>query len=275
MGYGSRALYLLTRFYQGDLLDLAEIPSTQTAMDVVSDPEIPTTQGSKLTKEQLRPRKNLSPLLEALHEKKPEPLHWVGVSFGLTKKLLNFWGRRKFKPMYLRQTTNSTTGEHTYITLKTLSGAQTDRAAANDHWLDAYASDFRARFRSLLAVAFRSFEAELALRVLDPPQALFTSRNVVQTDGKSSVAVLTTSELAIHLSEYDLRLLESYASNLIDYHTIIDLVPAVARLLFAGRVSPVVRLSGAQCAILLGVGVQMRGVGDLQIDPNAISPTVN
>lgn len=47
-----------------------------------------------------------------------ESLHWLGVSFGLTSSLFAFWSRNKMSPVYLRQTANSLTGEHTTIMLK-------------------------------------------------------------------------------------------------------------------------------------------------------------
>jgi hypothetical protein len=45
---------------------------------------------SGLLEETLSPRKNLPPLLLELGERPPEPLHYLGVSFGLTANLLRF-----------------------------------------------------------------------------------------------------------------------------------------------------------------------------------------
>jgi tRNA(Met) C34 N-acetyltransferase TmcA len=50
-------------------------------------------QASALSKEKLRPRKKLPPLLVALPDRKPETLHWLGTSFGVTLELFNFWQR--------------------------------------------------------------------------------------------------------------------------------------------------------------------------------------
>jgi N-acetyltransferase 10 len=48
---------------------------------------------SVLATEKLKPRKKLPPLLVALADRKPEPLHWIGVSYGVTLELFNFWQR--------------------------------------------------------------------------------------------------------------------------------------------------------------------------------------
>jgi N-acetyltransferase 10 len=52
----------------------------------------------------LAPRKNLSPLLLKLSERKPERLHYLGVSFGVTEQLFKFWKNAGYIPVYLRQT---------------------------------------------------------------------------------------------------------------------------------------------------------------------------
>ncbi len=53
---------------------------------------------------ELKPRKNLPPLLCKLTERAPERLDYIGVSFGLTAQLLKFWKTNGFIPVYIRQT---------------------------------------------------------------------------------------------------------------------------------------------------------------------------
>ena len=48
---------------------------------------------SVLATERVKPRKQLPPLLVALSDRKPERLHWFGVSYGVTLELFNFWQR--------------------------------------------------------------------------------------------------------------------------------------------------------------------------------------
>lgn len=53
------------------------------------------------------------------------------------------------------------------------------------------------------------------------------------------------------LSPFDMKRLESYAKSVVEHHMIQDLVPAVSRAFFAGKIP--VNLSYGQAAILLSV----------------------
>ena len=43
---------------------------------------------------------------------------WLGVSFGLTEQLFNFYEKEGYAPVYLRQTANELTGEHSCVLVK-------------------------------------------------------------------------------------------------------------------------------------------------------------
>lgn len=60
------------------------------------------------------------PLLKKLDEVKPPKLHYLGTSFGFTQILLKFWSKNGYEPVYLRQTVNDITSEHSGIMLKPL-----------------------------------------------------------------------------------------------------------------------------------------------------------
>ena len=47
--------------------------------------------------------------------------------------------------------------------------------------------------------------------------------------------MLSKTELDAYLTKYDLKRLEMYSKNLVDYHLIMDLIPALARLHFLNR----------------------------------------
>ena len=64
------------------------------------------------------------------------------------------------------------------------------------------------------------------------------------------------------LSPYDLKRLESYANNMLVYHVILDLLPLVADLYFSDRLK--LSLSGVQRAIALAIGLQRKGIDDLE-----------
>jgi N-acetyltransferase 10 len=92
-----------------------------------------------LLQETLKPRKNLPPLFSKLSERAPEKLHYLGVSYGLTKDLFGFWHRAQYIPVYIRLTQNELTGEHTCIMLKELKPEFQLDTVANGKWLESFA----------------------------------------------------------------------------------------------------------------------------------------
>ena len=74
---------------------------------------------------------------------------------------------------------------------------------------------------------------------------------------------LTAQELESFFTPYDLRRLESYASNIVDYHIIIDLVPTLARLYFMDRIP--ISMSFTQAATLAAMGLQHKSLDKLSV----------
>ncbi|XP_030056626.1 RNA cytidine acetyltransferase [Microcaecilia unicolor] len=244
MGYGSRALELLQMYYEGKFPCLEE--------KVIQRPkEITTISGEavSLLEEAVTPRKDLPPLLLKVNERVAERLDYLGVSYGLTPKLLKFWKRAGFVPVYLRQTPNDLTGEHSCIMLKMLNE---EEDSDQEPWLTAFWKDFRRRFLALLSYQFSSFTPSLALNVLQ-------NKNVK----KEPQTVLNRSELAAIFIPYDLKRLEMYSRNMVDYHLIMDLIPAVSKLFFLQQLEPI-SLSAAQSALLLGIGLQHKSLEQLE-----------
>lgn len=64
-------------------------------------------------------------------------------------------------------------------------------------------------------------------------------------------------ELFISLRDY--QRLRSYVRNQVDYHLVIDLLPALARLYFIGGLGTV-SLGYTNQGILLGIGLQMKTI---------------
>ncbi|KAK9824701.1 hypothetical protein WJX72_012506 [[Myrmecia] bisecta] len=264
-GYGSHAVELLRRYYQGDLTGLAdEVDSDQEeerrAGQPTSTSNAALQNGSRpgLQEEVLRPRTGLPPLLVNLADRRPEQLQYVGVSFGLTQSLYNFWHRNGFEPVYLRQTASDVTGEHTLIMLSALRSAQVEGTA----WLDPFVGDFKVRFMALLAGAFRNFTPAMALSILDPK--LDFSEAETQASVQSGAVALKADSSP--LSPYDLKRLQAYSNNLVDHHMILDLMPSLARAYFCRQLPA--SLSKVQAAILLSVGLQ-------QLDISAVEAALN
>lgn len=245
MGYGVRALQLLEDYYKGlyniDIVNLA--PKVEQSSDSPKQP-----------------------LLLKLSERKAEKLNYLGVSYGLTPELLKFWKRSGFSPVYLRQTANDITGEHSCIMLKVLNANEEIKNGDDDNalmdsteiynanitktndWLAQFWTDFQRRFISLLSYQFRTFSPIFCLNVLQNSTA------------KSNTSELTVDELMLHLTIYDLKRLELYSQNLVDYHLIVDLLPSIVRLYFMGKFGPTFHMSHTANAILLAMGLQHKDV---------------
>ncbi|OBA19422.1 DUF699-domain-containing protein [Metschnikowia bicuspidata var. bicuspidata NRRL YB-4993] len=241
MGYGSRALALLKDYFEGKFTDISEATTLgDHTLARVSDAEL---AGASLKDEvRLRDAKSLPPLLLKLLEKAPYALSYLGVSYGMTPPLHKFWKRAGFVPVYLRQTANELTGEHTSVMLHVLAGH-------SDAWLRAFALDFHKRFLHLMSYEFRKFPAVQAL-------------NVIESTGTVAAQPLDRRALDSQMSPFDLKRLDSYANNLLDYHVILDLMPLVAHAYFS-RSAPGVSLSSVQGAILLAVGLQHKSIDDV------------
>eukprot|EP01006_Ploeotia_vitrea_P034891 TRINITY_DN65816_c7_g2_i1.p1 TRINITY_DN65816_c7_g2~~TRINITY_DN65816_c7_g2_i1.p1 ORF type:complete len:1119 (-),score=665.11 TRINITY_DN65816_c7_g2_i1:99-3455(-) len=244
MGYATRALQQVRDYFDGKIMNLNEVAAAASSdsdsdSDSDEDEEKSSSKSKKnagLLSERIAPRRRVKPLLEALSDRPPETLHYLGVSYGLTLQLFNFWKRNGFEPVYMRQTANDLTGEHTCIMLSGL-----NHPSLRKGWLSVYQDDFQRRFLSLLASSFRSFSSQLALSVAHQHGPAAGASSTATTLGGPSVGVvehpLTYDEFKYLMNSHDLRRLESYSHNLIDYHLVIDLIPTIARWYFLGRLA--------------------------------------
>ncbi|KAG0369537.1 hypothetical protein BGX24_002382 [Mortierella sp. AD032] len=277
MGYGSRALELLSQFYEGQFSMLSEDDDEkpQYNMTRVDDSEL---EGASLMTDDIKIRdpKKMPPLLLKLSEKKAEKLHWLGVSYGLTAPLHKFWSKAGYVPVYLRQTPNDLTGEHTCVMLRTLESSR-GQTQCDPMWLSSFSKDFHHRFQSLLSFQFRSFPSTLALSILESARAgkLIgdSSDEDDKADSNASVTLVkklreghVSRELVEALfSAYDLKRLESYANQLLDYHVILDLLPQIASIWFDGKVGDdAFKLTNIQSALLLALGLQRKSIDDFE-----------
>ena len=242
MGYGTRALQLLEHYFSGQFnVDLNENPVKELGkIDDNSE------------------QKTLPPLLLSLSERKAERLDYLGVSYGLTSDLLKFWKKAGFVPIYLRQTPNELTGEHSCIMLKALNEPTLEEQSLNpqrsNNWLSEFWLDFRRRIVSLLSYQFSKFGAAFALNILHNTNVKIESKQTQE---------LSKEELELHLTLYDLKRLELYSQNLVDYHLIVDLLPTIAKLYFLYKFGPQMHLSHIQNAILLSIGLQHKDIDDI------------
>ncbi len=279
MGYGSRAIDLLYSYFQGDIsMDNITTPGVFGGEGYDNDNDMQDgDEGEKdkneLVNESIAPRTKLPPLLVNIAERPAERLHWLGVSYGITTQLQNFWCRKGFKLCYLRQTPNELTGEYSAIVLKELNCTDLPDGPVPG-WLDAYLYDYRKRLISLMSYAFRTLDSTLAIMLIDPERQLTATTESITGGGEETTEAkfdkmiynaqaLTANELiSIHLSHHDMKRLEMYSRNMVDHHMILDIVPVLARLAFLGRIKGL-RLSQLQVVILLATGLQNRDIDSI------------
>eukprot|EP01038_Epipyxis_sp_PR26KG_P015200 gene15200-20473_t len=290
IGYGSRAIEILSSYFQGELT-VETIPPTRgmfggEGIGIAADDNGDERSTAGLLSEEITPRKKLPPLLTNIADRPAERLHWFGTSFGLTSQLLNFWSRQKFQICYLRQTCNELTGEYSAIVLKELNCLDLPQSPKAG-WLSSFTHDYRNRLASLMSYSFARIEASLAIMLLDPFRHL-TSQvaedssadsnefNREKSDNRNSnnynslnpslnsyfPAITANELLTIHFTHHDLKRLELYSRNMVDHHMILDMLPTLSKLLFTGRL-PGLRFSYLQIAILLSIGLQHRDVDDI------------
>ncbi|KAI9440276.1 DUF699-domain-containing protein [Lactarius psammicola] len=189
----------------------------------------------------------------AIDDRKPENLDYLGVSYGLTSQLLRFWKRAGYVPLYVRQTQSELTGEHTIVMVRGLQSSAIEELG----WLGEFSKGV---FLTLLSFKFREFSSVMGLSVLE---AANTGVKYLDSD---KIPALSPEELSFLLTPFDLKRLESYAQNSLDYHVILDLLPTVALLYFEKRLGNEVRLSVIQSSILLGMGLQRKSIEEVEAE---------
>lgn len=194
----------------------------------------------------------MPPLFARLSETKPQQLDYVGVSYGLTDPLLKFWNRGAFTPVYLRQTANDLTGEHTTVMIRALNRSENDPS-----WLGSFSRDFHRRFLNLLSYEFRTFSSTTCLSIDQ------SALKGAVLDTSNPIQPLTKSQLDELFSPHDLKRLDSYADQMLDHHVILDMLPTIATLWFSGRTKHAIQLSRLQQSLLLALGLQRKSIDDL------------
>eukprot|EP00731_Ephydatia_muelleri_P006069 Em0003g317a len=256
MGYGSRALSLLSDYYEGRFPSLSEEADRDQSgvVNVALDNDEEGEDGGLLM-EGGGATGQAAPAVDELDGAEAQR-GWTKPGRGIWNdgKLFKvaphgscgFWKKAGYLPVYLRQTENELTGEHSAIMLKALASS----SSGSSDWLKAYTIDFRGRFASLLSYQFRQFKPVVALSVLHTASCF---------DTRSACAY---EELTRVLSQQDLKRLDLYSRNMADHHLITDLLPTLAKLYFWSKVP--FNLSAVQASILLGMGLQHKTVEVLE-----------
>ncbi|XP_039031009.1 RNA cytidine acetyltransferase 1-like isoform X2 [Hibiscus syriacus] len=255
LGYGSAAVELFARYYEGRLTSFSEL-DVENAEDTPQASQLGLSEAAEkvsLLEENIKPKTDLPPLLVHLRDRRPEKLHYLGVSFGLTLDLFRFWKKHKFAPFYICQIPNNVTGEHTCMILKPLNNDDFE-VSGSDEWgfFSPFYREFRLRFSRNLSHHFRNMEYKLAMSVLDPK---IDFKDMEPAPSKSDGLSTLINTL---LSPYDMGRLKDYSNNLIDFLSITDLLSILAHLYFQEKMP--VTLTYVQAAILFCMGLQNQDV---------------
>ena len=254
MGYGSRALQLLSEYYEGKFVNLNENDD---------DDNNDSNDNNK--------KKKIKPLLSKLEDTKPNFVYYLGTSFGLTNDLYNFWSKNKYKILYLALGTNDITGEHSCIMIKPLregniktlvdiNEIKNNEDTNNINWIKSFIIDFKHRFSSLLSFEFKNISIKLALSILEPKLTTTTASSSIDINDNNYIKhnniIFSKKEIELFISKYDFQRLELYSKNMVNYSIILDLIPTLSKLYFTNKIQ--INLSYIQAGVLLGIGLQKK-----------------
>ena len=255
MGYGTKALELLCKYYEGKFINI----------DIDNNME----ESDEDNKTDNKGKKKLKPLLSKLEDVKPPFIYYLGTSFGLTNNLYNFWQKNGYKALYLAMNSNSITGEHSCIMIKPIN--EGNIKVLNEEinmdqkiikWFEPFSSDFKHRFISLLSFNFNKLDIKLCLSILEPEVTTSTAKNNDNDDNEyENKKDMNKNEIELFITKFDFKRLELYSRNMTNYNNIIDLIPVIAHLYFNKKIF--VSLSYIQAGVLLGVGLQRKNFDDI------------
>lgn len=170
-------------------------------------------------------------LLHPLKNFKAPKINWIGSSFGLTEKLLNFWKKSGFSPVCIKQTPSKTTGEYSCLVLKM------NEAGYTDFW-----SLFLHRFIPLLSFSFKDFTPTLALSLIYSSECKIPDKVFQFTDD-------------------EMKRLKMFSEGMLDVRSIIDILPDISKKFFYQK--DLNKLSVVSQSILIMIGCQRKTVEDV------------
>ncbi|MCD7470158.1 hypothetical protein HAX54_009819 [Datura stramonium] len=245
MGYGSAAIELLTRYFEGQLTQFSEVETE----DALETPQVNVTEAAEefsLVKENVTPRTDLPPLLVPLRERRPERLHYLGVSFGLTLDLFRFWRKHKFAPFFIGNAPRVVSSYYKHSLW---------------NYEKSHRGEYKRRLVELFGSTYRKMNCKLAMSVFDP------KINFVKQDPASSEFL---NFLKFYLEPHEMKRLDAYSNNLIDYPLIQYVAPKLARMYFLEHLP--VSLSYVEASILLCYGLQHKDIPEIEGETNLKRP---
>ncbi|OHT07157.1 N-acetyltransferase 10 [Tritrichomonas foetus] len=172
-------------------------------------------------------------------------IDYAGVSFGLTKELFNFWRMNGFLPVYLRQSQNDITGEHSMIVLRSLQDdsiiddSNDSTGGEGNGWLNQFCGHFRESALSLFAYEeFKDYSKELIYMIF----ATVEPEKREKIDG------------SFLFSPRDAKILKDFNLGTANFGDIKHLLPRMASLYFQKLAD--IKLTGEELKTLIELGVK-------------------
>ncbi|MFB6298839.1 MAG: tRNA(Met) cytidine acetyltransferase TmcA [Halobacteriales archaeon] len=148
--------------YEGDRVRGNMLPDVLTSQLRDEAAAIPT--GIRImriaTHPAVRSRGLGSALLEAVHDEFASRVDWLGVGYGATPQLIDFWNQNEYDTVYLSTTRNDTSGEHSVLMLQPTS----DAGAA---LVDRHTAGFLDRIGPVLTDALDDLDPDIVRAALD------------------------------------------------------------------------------------------------------------
>ncbi|KAL0558411.1 hypothetical protein IC582_002976 [Cucumis melo] len=253
-GYGSTAMELLTRYYEGKLTKLSERECENVS--TTNENVVEHAKKVSLQEETIVPKQNLPPLLIPVSERSPEKIDYIGASFGLTTELFGFWKKLKFLPFYISRNPNDMTGECSCMVLRPLNLDQTIDDCSQPHGLTtAFYKRFRSKFILDVPHFFRDIDYKVVMSILDPKISFSESEFVASQEKESSKSLIDLASF---------NELEAYVNNQIDYKEVFHVATMLAQSYFDGKLG--VALSAVEASILSCIGLQLKDITSLEVN---------
>ena len=167
-------------------------------------------------------------------------ISWMGTCFGLNEKLLNFWKRKQFLPIGIKQTISQTTGEYSCCLLSSLNNNYAS-------YMIKHRKSFHNRLLKLFGYSYKSFLPSLSLSLI---------HNYDQTQ------ILIKNALPL-IDEEDLTAMQSFVNGTTGFNNILHIMPAIANYYFSTDSKK--HLSVLHQSILLMIGLQHNSLTEVGV----------
>lgn len=177
-------------------------------------------------------------LFNSIDSIKIKSVSWIGASFGLSEKLLNFWKKSSFSPVCIRQIPSKTTGEVSVVVIKNI-GNKLENDFRKMKLL------FLQRFISLISYAFNTLPTTLLLSLIYSSDEAVTNKD-------------------INFTVDEIERLKMFVDGMVDVKSVVDILHDLSRYYFYQN--DINQMNIASQAVLLMIGCQRKTVDEITED---------